>query len=44
MANCVLNPADSLPHVGGRSFTNAVLHKTIAVTLDWILFAQELNI
>lgn len=34
MANCVLNPAGSLPLVGGRSFTNAVLHKTTAVTLD----------
>lgn len=41
MANCVLNPAGSLPLVGGRSFTNAVLHKTTAVT-DWILLAQNI--
>lgn len=42
MANCVLNPAGSLPLVGGRSFTNAGLHKTTAVTLDWILLAQNI--
>lgn len=44
MANCVLNPSGSLPRVGGRSFTNTILHKTTAVTLDCILLAQELNI
>lgn len=44
MANCMLNPAGSLSHVGGRSFTNTVLHKTTAAMLDWILLAQELNI
>lgn len=44
MANCVLKPTGFLPCVEGRSFTNAVLHKTTAVTLDWNLLAPELNI
>lgn len=44
MASYVLNPAGSLPRVGGRSVTYAVLHKLTAVALDRILWAQELSI
>lgn len=39
MPNYVLNPAGSFPCVGGRSITNAVLHKTNAVELDRIMLA-----
>jgi len=44
MASYVLNRAGSLPRVGERSVTNAVLHKMSAIVLDRLLLAQELSI